>query len=497
MDGIPVLFFRDFAGDVLAFMPNTEEVLDRLRFLALRHQFEVAHWYEVLVVSQGDAWSKAPKNFKKPVAEVPRFAGALWVQKRRATMAGGGPVREACRSCGRSWNDCGGFENTSPRIDITSSSKQPALSIMKEAVTRPEECPLYVDGFADKGTIKQQDMRALGFVPVSSVQAFTSNELTSTEYETLHDLVAKGINLGDWDRVSEAVEDKSFLPSLLRTGWGKRTNGLYGKLEASSISSLDFDPLVVEGNQMAFKVRGGYAQHKKRAIASFRKRECARCVYDCEQPPWDLERPCALTMDEILERNAPDDDDLVRMGLYTITGEHLKIGRRNAIGRRPMREAGEWGIEIVSLVPPYHRIGVLSAHEYWSRARKHRDEEHRNKFRDHGPKIDDDVDKERLAIANWALRMLHEQTRCGETHFIVNDRTMRNDILFMHMNSRCDWIDIGSDTRASSYGGFGAKGDRIETENRPRFKTSYMYPFFEGIWGWFGRALGARGGRRK
>lgn len=485
MKKLPVFFQRDQDNETLLVMPKSLENLELLKVLARKSLFKIASYGEMIIVEQGEGgWYKALKKANSLAPKKLHMA-----DKASFLTQGEESVSEVCDRCPRDPGECGGPLKQMPEYE-NGARDESGLSAMRKAVLRKTDCLIYNQSLAGwRGGIVQKQLRDLGLEPIGSPRAFVQGSLDEGDYDLLVELSSKA-DLGKFEEVKEhgGVHVNSWLHA---NDFAPRWSGS----RATSIHDFMFDPKIVSANLMASKIRGGHAQAKKNMIADYRSKNCSQCVFDCEKTPWNLEEPKPLTHEMIMDEFRPSEEDLEWMKLFTVTGLKADFlsqesGRRRAsISRRPDRK--EMRIEIAACSPPYESIALLTVEEYFQEIEFLREIEPRK------PSIEGCGEEER-AYAHWALKSIDNLTRWNEARFYGNGRCQHNQILSIRMNRNCRHIDIESDTLASSWGGhWGSRGNSIKVSERPRFSTSYLYPFTHSIWHWFYDAPGACSGRKK
>jgi hypothetical protein len=474
---LPILFQRDCIGDTLLVAPKNKDTLSRLKTLARDHSFTVGAYDEVIIVDQGDGgWDKVSKKAKSFVPQ------GLHVEQSVTMTHGPETLDYICNHCPRDHKECGGPLATISHYK-SGRQKRTVFDSMREAVVRQGDCPIYdVDEKVVDGSIEQRHLRVLGWEPVSSVRAFVHNdEVDEDDYRALVELKAKVPDLGDFAAVKEHG-NSAFIDGWLSFGRFQRPR--WGQSGSTSIGDLVFDPTIVATNRMVYQIKGGAAQASKNVLNDYRRANCDNCVFECPRPPWDRSNPRPLTEERIMDEFKPDAEAREWMAVFTVLGTQAKFrsessGRRRvAIGRRPTMVDGKWGVQIASCNPGYETIAELSVEDYLAEVNEQRS------YTVDPPSLAED-DEKKLAYAHWALRGLDALTSYNGARFYGNGRHQRNDILSIEMRRSCDYIEIGSDTKATSYGGMGWRGSHITADSRPRFSTGYHYPFADSIWEWF------------
>lgn len=492
---IPIYCVRD-QGDVLILAANTLPVLDAFSALAKTHDFDIGRLDNMLVVEQGDAWSKAGSLANQ---------GVNWLTRGTITHAPKG-VADFCGECPRSWTECGGPIETASIVEerYGHNRQKNAIMAMRESVTVVDDCPLFVPGsHSALGSLTKRALNAVGLEPVKSVRAFAElGDIGEYEIEAAKNIIAAGVDTRDLKAVEEATSS-TFVNSCIGEGFGKRENSYGrrgGRLQTINLGDLTFDEDIVSANIIAGKIRGANSLASRKANDAYSLEHCTSCVYPCDRPPWNMDSPRPLTHEQIMEQWRPIDDARIWMGLHVICGQSGKFkseysGRlRHGIGQKPTmaRQGGGHAIRVMSLRPPYEELAIMGVSEYWDTVSP----ESKGRYRDALPSIKCD-DDEVIAYAHWALRQLHYLTHNDEGRFVVDGRAKRNDVLSIKLWDNCKTICVGSDTRASRYGGFGGRGSKIDVDMRPRFDTHYEYPYADSIFGWFEQCPGACTGRMK
>jgi hypothetical protein len=487
----PLLFFRDSDSDVLFFLPNTVANINRLRMLATDgHKFEVAHGHSTLMVGQGQTPRRVPSSFLTGIEP-----------ERGTLLVAGGDVREVCALCRHDRECLGPTRRSSP---LTGAMAQDAAGVLSNLIVEAEidDCPLFELGNVSLGTIEKRHLVALGFEPLTSARAFTDDNVDDADYAA----VAKLNGFENLDQARELV-GRHWIDDVISDGWRRRRNarGWGEDMVSSRFNDLFFTPDLVHANRVKARIRGLNSGASRRRFNAYRREHCQSCVYPCEHPPWGMNSPNPLTNERVLDTFMPDDDERQWMAMFLATGRRGvyvsdETGRpRNGIGRRPKRlESGDWGIEVMGLVPAYTHIAYMPLADYWRESDHHGrpDEEFLSKYDKQLPVLRPQLSDEQLAYLNMALKFW-DQT--DERRFYVYDHPSRNDILSVELMPMCDHIRVGSDTMASGGGGrFSySSGSSICAADRPRFHTEYSHPYVESIWNWLYIAPWACSGRPK
>lgn len=491
MTKLPVLFQRDQCNETLLVVPKNRANLDRLKTLANKTKFVIGFYNDLIIVEQGPGgWEKVSKKAKSFVPQ------GFHVPDQAALVQGPETVEYVCNHCPREHRECGGPLAQMPEYRSRTQPRS-GMDALRQAVVRKYDCPLYDQNIEDvDGGIQQKDLRVLGWDPVDSPKAFVEGELDEDHYLTLKELVDKGVDLGDIKQVREQASSAD-VETWLHAADYPQSRGWRRTSSAMTLNDMIFDPQIVGANRMAAKVRGAHAKAKKKEISDYRENNCQRCIFDCEKTPWNKDNPRPLTEERIMDEFRPDKDDLAWMAMFTIMNwkdefRSEESGRlRMAISRRPTRlESGDWGVQIAACATGYETIARMTVEDYIQHLKS------RNSYAPEPPSISVD-DERHLAFTNWALKSIDRLTSGNCARFYGNGRCQYNQILFIDMRRDCSYIEIGSDTLATSYGGMGWRGSHISPKDRPRFRTGYSFPFAESIWDWFYSAPNACGGSKK
>lgn len=336
-------------------------------------------------------------------------------------------------------------------------------------------CPLFVAGTSDTATIGVEDLRRLGLDPHPGIRCF-ADDVDEQDIEYAQALVDARVDLGNVADVA-ARTDGRWLGYVLGQGWRR---------EPTRLRDMSFDENEVFAREVMSRIRGLKAGKARRDLNEFRRRECKNCVFGCRRPPYsfrDLEK-CHVTLDQIVDENRVDGEVRAWMRVFQHTGHSHRFScpnsHRQSIGSRPARLAsGAWGMELVALSPPYPRLETLSLDEYW---------------RQLGFKSADsdwemsDVD---WALTHWALKALDGLGSTARFHL---DRVKRNQIFYIKWDAK-GVVEVGSDTWATRWGGWGSRGQSIGVNERPRFHTHYHHPYAHDLCGLLGLTPGAGRGR--
>lgn len=472
----PVLYLATNEGCAV-FVPNNLTTITRLRALALIEPMEIVKFEDVLLLRQGE-W---PGN--KVNGFVPTFRVA-----RHAILAGGwddGDTTERCMRCEHNL-ECDGPLTTAP-VALFDKRDEGGMGAMGDSMIESlnSRCPLYHNGIrVEKKTLTPRILLNHGFEPISSVRAFTDDNVSADDIEVLR----TGVQKPGWaaDVVSDGWRRRDV---KTRWGWTRYES------EGSRIDDLFFDERVAV-NVLKQRVRGAQANKVRKEMKAYRQEHCARCVYECKKPPWSLDNPRPLTREQIMDEYKPDRLQRRWMELFMVTGhkgyfENPETGRlKYGIGCRP---TDELKMRVLGLIPPYGLIDELNPEDYWAQCTMVKSE------RMHIPSWDMDEDK--MTMAHWALRTICELTRWDEARFRLSGERReyfmgRNDILAIGIWPHGS-IRIHSDTKASSDGmAWGARGDHIPKEKRPRFYTDYEPFYATCIAHWFNETPGACCGRK-
>lgn len=468
----PALYLATKGGCAI-FVPNNLTMIQRLRALSLITSFEVVCHEDVLMLRQGE-WpgKKIPDDF------MPKFRIA-----RHAIMAGGwdeNGVVEQCLRC-EYVGECKGPLTTAPKM-LFDKRDDGGMGLMGDSIIESlnSRCPLFHSGIrVEAKELTPADLRRHGFEPIASVRAFTDDD----------------VGADDIDALRTGQQSEAWKSGVVSEGWRMREDKWSRKPEASAFSDLFFDERVAV-NVMKQKARGAHAKACKDNIKAYRAENCERCVYECKQPPWNLEKPGPLTHEQIMDEYKPTKRDRRWMRLFMATRHtgqfvnpetgYMKYG----IGCRP---TDELKMRVLALVPPYGLIEEMEPEAYWRCC------EHVGHHEFVLPEWD--MDETKMTYAHWALRSIVDHTKWDETRFKIpaerrEYQMARNDVLAIEIWGHGN-IRIHSDTKASTNGmGWGTRGKHIAKEDRPRFATDYLYPYTDSFASWFNTTPGACCGRK-
>ena len=474
---LPILFQRDCIGDTLLVAPKNKDTLSRLKVLARDHSFTIGAYQETLVVDQGTGgWDKVSKKAKSFVPQ------GMKVEQPATMVHGPETLDNICDRCPRDHKECGGPLAMVPHYK-SGRQVRTVFDSMREAVVRHGDCPIYdINEQVADGSIQQRHLRVLDWEPVSSVRAFVHNaEVDEDDYQVLMELKAKVPDLGNFAAVKEHG-NSAFIDGWLSFGRFQRPR--WGQSGETGLGDMVFDPTIVATNRMVYQIKGGAAQAQKNVLNDYRRANCDHCVFECPRPPWNRDNPRPLTEERVMDEFRVNDEVREWMAVFTILGNQAKFksqtsGRRRvAMGRRPTMVDGKWGVQIASCNPGYETIADISVEDYIAVVND------QQPYQLEPPGLAE-KDEKKLAYAHWALRGIDSLTSYNGARFYGNGSHQRNDILSIEMRRSCDYIEIGSDTKATSYGGMGSRGSHITADRRPRFSTGYQYPFADSIWDWF------------
>ncbi len=312
----------------------------------------------------------------------------------------------------------------------------------------------------------------------------------------MDDIVAKNGLREDRRVVAKRVRELGVASIVSQTQWR----------EPPSIADFVFTNRQVTSSMMAMKSAAALRQETKDQRKAFKRSACVKCVYACKGTPWDME-PCTVTIDTIVdEAKAIGRDALCSwVASFAVMGRKATKSRRMFIGWGPesLPAAGR-PITIVrrSLSVPFRVVDRVPLVKYMADAGSGLVDRYGIALHNANALIDVD-----LARVYWALKQLCDYgkwsgdratfysgtrtTRTGKER----DKWCRNDVLAIVIDDELKRICVMSDTKAKDDGGggiSGPKGDPIKREDRPRFSTSYSFPFFGDILQITGRPLGSK-----
>lgn len=475
-------FFREDDSGVLVICHNGESDQNRLRRLALEHDFNVFSVGHSLVAVQGQSVNRS--GFEDLESEYVNLSGGQWL------MAGGeGQARNVCASCPQRedcWRRYNGLDGTVPSVRPPNHDHRPkwqrsggkdpraeASEEMERAVLdgHRNACSLIRTGTATTATITAKILLDLGWRVVTSPQNLNP-EVDDGDIRVVKAMIEEGVDIEDLEAVAKSKP--YFAAQASGTGFPERVNA--GTLDFS------YETSVVHRLTARFKSRKSGATNKARR--AYRASECQGCVYACKNV-WSMESPCRLAPDMVPVIGGWQDREDQRAWLEAWGrwgGRKWKRDQKNFIVYGPGRKwfKGERVLSLRSLTPGYGEFDTVSEAELLAIGAS-----------PHSFSLDD-VDKERLPSLFLVMRDMDRRYSFGDLRYYGDGRSKRNDVLAMEIGRHGD-ITIRTDTGASQHGGFGGRGSSITVGNRPRFSVYLSYPYFQTIHSQLGIRPGIRG----
>lgn len=239
----------------------------------------------------------------------------------------------------------------------------------------------------------------------------------------------------------------------------------------------------------------GERRARAKAITTAKRDHCSKCVYACTRRLG----ACELTDAEVVAEYPNTDDARAWMAAFKWSGTRANQGRSHVMAWAPSTTNINAPLAYVtrSLSPGYKRREDMAPEDVIGA-------DWRERVADTVKSIAErSVDEQaRLFFALrqlWAHGHYLYDAKFAQGQGGDDYRLSRNDVLYIKLDGGWNGygIEVGSDTAASSWGGFGSGGhgrrsDSISHTSRPRFKTHYSHPFYENLLGWTGEPLGTK-----
>lgn len=435
------------------FTGDGEECLDRLRTLARSHRLLIWRHGDKYVAMQGEV-SDTLRNM--PFRDV---SSSAWNTECRRWLRGGeGDSRGVCNTCGLRddcWRGHGGPQGAVPDARSTASRLgYNATAVAELALANYEwlwsQCELTEEqALVSDSTLTAAALESVGF------QVVTRHRLLDLDGARSEDWLVQGLDRGGLNEESPIAEILKAMPRLADYNRGAR----WGR--EMSLSDLDLGDEVYQINRVKARVRADKGVKTKSGNKDFQGRECSRCVYGCQKPPW---RHSEISRCHVVESDVGE--EVSASWLYHFTfparvSDDFPLGvdgrKRKGIVFAPV---GDEGLRIVSRVYPYSGLGEMNVvdvaglmgvdlidPETWLAD-----------YRARNPGL-------RMELVSWALRAMLAAGR--DIRWYGDGRGKRNDVMAIQLRERGE-ISVATDT--SSGGGYS-----------PRFRFSLVYPYFESF----------------